>query len=292
MSAKRKDAIEETISLAIGKALDETKKKLINLGQMPAKAAYKKEQAAAEVDPDVAAMEEAGGMNELDFRSMSEGGLSALRGPEYADEVEGQMDFEKDFTVDLTDMGRTEGMKKAASDALGGGVPEVRATTKPIGNVSTDIAVTDAEDAAYAKEGKGQMDFEKDFTVDLTDMGRTEGMKKAASDTFGGGVPEDRATTKPIGNVSTEIKAPAPVGEKARFDGADILDEADIARRADVPEDKLAELFKKTHGSSFDPKSKVDKAKMATITSMIGEDRNLLNISPTQFALKVYARKK
>jgi hypothetical protein len=150
MSAKRKDAIEETISRAIQKALDETKKKLTDLGQAPAKAAYKKEQAAADRDPDVAAMGKAGGMNELDFRSMSEGGLSALRGPEYADEVENQMDFEKDFTVDLTDMGRTEGMKKAASDALGGGIPEVRATTKPIGNVSTDIAVTDAEDAAYA----------------------------------------------------------------------------------------------------------------------------------------------
>jgi hypothetical protein len=36
----------------------------------------------------------------------------------------------------------------------------------------------------------------------------------------------------------------------------------------------------------------MDKAKMATITSMIAENRDLLNLSPTQFALKVYARKK
>ena len=231
MSAKRKDAIEETLSRLIAKAVDKTKEELTNLGQAPAKAAYKKEQAAAEADPDVAAMEEAGGMNEIDFRSMSEGGLAASRGQEYANEVEGQMDFEKDYDP-----------------------------------------------------------------ADPTDMGRTEGMGKMASDTFGGGVPDTEAVVvKPLSgpndNVSTEIKAPAPVGEKARFDGAAILDEADIARRAEVPEDKLAELFKKTHGGSFDPKSKTDKAKMATITSMIGEDRNLLNISPTQFALKVYARK-
>jgi hypothetical protein len=80
--------------------------------------------------------------------------------------------------------------------------------------------------------------------------------------------------------------------DSIEFDGAAILDEADIARRSDVPQDKLAELFKKTHGGSFDPKSKVDKEKMAAITSMIQNDRSLLNLSPTKFALKVYASKK
>jgi hypothetical protein len=226
MSAKRKDAIEETISLAIGKALDETKKKLTNLGQAPAKAAYKKEQAAAEVDPDVAAMEEAGGMGELDFRDFTEQGLAASRGQEYADEVKGQMEFDKDLPGDFKDMGRTADMEKVASEEFGGEFPDV-----------------------YVKK------------------------------------------SEPIGNVTTVTASPPPVAEKAKFDGAAILDEADIARRAEVPEDKLAELFKKTHGGPFDPKSKADKEKMATITSMIGEDRNLLNISPTQFALKVYARK-
>lgn len=188
---------------------------------------FAKEQAAADADPDVAAMEERGGMEGLDFSVMGEKGLSALRGKEYADEVKGQMEFDELVPGDFTDMGRTDAMKEAASEEFGGEFPDT-----------------------------------------------------------------SKSPSEPMGNVTTVVAEPKPAGEKARFDGADILDEADIARRAEVPEETLAALFKKTHGGPFDPKSKMDKAKMATITSMIKENRDLLNLSPTQFALKVYARKK
>jgi hypothetical protein len=188
---------------------------------------FAKEQAAADADPDVSDMEDAGGMDGIDFRSMSEKGLAASRGPEYADEVKGQEEFDELVPGDFTDMGRTNAMEEAASEEFGGEFPDT-----------------------------------------------------------------SKSPSKPMGNVTTVVAEPKPVGEKAKFDGADILDEADIARRAEVPEETLAALFKKTHGGPFDPKLKVDKAKMATITSMIGEDRSLLNLSPTQFALRVYARKK
>jgi hypothetical protein len=186
---------------------------------------FAEEQAAAEADPDVAAMEEAGGMGELDFRDFTEQGLAASRGKEYADEVEGQEEFSRRENPE--EYLRREAMEKAASEKFGGAFPDV-----------------------YAEK------------------------------------PE------PMGNVTTVVGSPPPVAEKAKFDGAAILDEADIARRSDVPQDKLAELFKKTHGGSFDPKSKVDKEKMSAITSMIQNDRSLLNLSPTKFALKVYASKK
>ena len=146
---------------------------------------------------------------------------------------------------------------------------------------------------ASARNKKDQKEFDEAVPGDFKDMGRTEAMKEMASEKFGGEFPDVYVKkSEPMGNVTTVTDSPPPVGEKARFDGADILDEADIARRSEVPADKLAELFRKTHGGPFDPTSKMDRAKMATITSMIGEDRNLLNISPTQFALKVYARKK
>lgn len=146
---------------------------------------------------------------------------------------------------------------------------------------------------AAVKKAADEGEFDELVPGDFTDMGRTNAMEEAASEEFGGEFPDtSKSPSEPMGNVTTVVAEPKPAGEKARFDGADILDEADIARRADVPQETLAALFKKTHGGSFDPKLKVDKAKMATITSMIGENRDLLNLSPTQFALRVYARKK
>jgi hypothetical protein len=72
--------------------------------------------------------------------------------------------------------------------------------------------------------------------------------------------------------------------------GAAPLDETTTASRA-IPVETYDTLFKKTHGGSFNPKSRVDREKMAVIQGMIDEDKSLLKLSPTQFALKVYGRK-
>ena len=243
---------------------------MTNLGQAPAKAAYKKEQAAADVDPDIAAMEEQGGMEEFDFRSMSEGGLAASRGKEYADEVIGQMEFDEDLPGDFKNQVRTEAEKTAANNLFGGAVPEFSdSPSKPIGNVSTEMGSSDKDPNRISSEDP-----------EVPGANFSEGVMPQVVKSTGAflsaePVEDAKAPIKPLGNVST-----------------DLLSGEDIARRSEVPADQLAELFKKTHGGSFDPKSKVDKAKMATITSMIGENRDLLNLSPTQFALKVYARKK
>ena len=48
-----------------------------------------------------------------------------------------------------------------------------------------------------------------------------------------------------------------------------------------------AALFKTTHGSAFDPKSSMDKKKMAAITSLMskaGSDK----LTPNQFAMQIY----
>jgi hypothetical protein len=239
------DAIEETLSRLIAKAVDKTKKGAVSLGKASAR-------------------------NKKD-----------------------QKEFDKAVPGDIKDMGRTEAMKEMASEEFGGEFPDVYVKkTEPMGNVSTVTGSPPARDSTQT-ETEDEMEFDELVPGDFKDMGRTADMEKVASEEFGGEFPDVYAKKpEPMGNVSTVTGSPPPVGEKARFDGADILDEVDIARRSEVPADKLAELFKKTHGGPFDPKSKMDKAKMATITSMIAENRDLLNLSPTQFALKVYARKK
>ena len=54
-----------------------------------------------------------------------------------------------------------------------------------------------------------------------------------------------------------------------------------------VDTDRAAMLFAKTHGSAFDPKSSMDKKKMAAITNLMGQEGSEA-LTPNQFALKIY----
>jgi len=54
-----------------------------------------------------------------------------------------------------------------------------------------------------------------------------------------------------------------------------------------VDTDRAAALFAKTHGSAFDPKSSMDKKKMAAITNLMGQEGSEA-LTPNQFALKIY----
>lgn len=81
-------------------------------------------------------------------------------------------------------------------------------------------------------------------------------------------VADEQPATAPMGNVSTEIGAPK---------AAPVIDEA-----------RMAALFRKTTGTAFDPKSRVDKARMADLTSFIEKDPELLNKSDTKIALDYY----
>ena len=54
-----------------------------------------------------------------------------------------------------------------------------------------------------------------------------------------------------------------------------------------VDADRAAMLFAKTHGSAFEPKSSVDKKKMAAIISLMGQEGSEA-LTPNQFALKIY----
>ena len=55
-----------------------------------------------------------------------------------------------------------------------------------------------------------------------------------------------------------------------------------------IDEDRMASLFRKTTGTDFNPKSRVDKERMAQLTSFIEEDPERLNKSDTKIALDFY----
>ena len=55
-----------------------------------------------------------------------------------------------------------------------------------------------------------------------------------------------------------------------------------------IDEARIAALFRKTTGTAFDPKSRVDTARMADLTSFIEKDPDLLNKSDTKIALDYY----
>lgn len=52
--------------------------------------------------------------------------------------------------------------------------------------------------------------------------------------------------------------------------------------------DEAISLFKNTHGTSFDPKSSMDKGKLDKMKAMLAKQGGLGEMSPNQFALKVY----
>jgi hypothetical protein len=63
------------------------------------------------------------------------------------------------------------------------------------------------------------------------------------------------------------------------------------ADSGEPPTEMLDKLFQTAHGSAFDPKSKLDKAKMAKIQSLLATDPSLADLSPAKFALKLYTTK-
>jgi hypothetical protein len=81
-------------------------------------------------------------------------------------------------------------------------------------------------------------------------------------------VADEQPATAPMGNVSTEIGAPKT---------APVIDEA-----------RMAALFRKTTGTAFNPKSRVDTARMADLTSFIEQDPERLSKSDTKIALDYY----
>jgi hypothetical protein len=85
-------------------------------------------------------------------------------------------------------------------------------------------------------------------------------------------VADEQPATAPMGNVSTEIGAP----------------KAAPAAAPEISEDRMSALFRKTMGTAFDPKSKMDIGKMNQLREFVGGNSDLLNKSDTKIALDYY----
>lgn len=98
-----------------------------------------------------------------------------------------------------------------------------------------------------------------------------------------------------------EALAPIKIQNKKEFDSDGSLQMEDPAmsnrdseQAEQAPDQALVEqLFKTTHGTSFDPKSSRDKQKRAEIEEMLGEmGGGLGKTTPNQFALQLYRKYK
>lgn len=97
----------------------------------------------------------------------------------------------------------------------------------------------------------------------------------------GGLMPPARSGEKGTGKLLTPVRSRS---------FAEATDSAPSARV--VADDEVVQsFFAKTHGGPFDPKSRVDRAKMDKILGMVNADPKLLSMSPGKFAMKVYTSK-
>jgi hypothetical protein len=81
--------------------------------------------------------------------------------------------------------------------------------------------------------------------------------------------------------------APVPAAPAAPAAAPAMAEEIPVAKPV-IDENRLMGLFRKTTGTAFDPKSKMDRARLEELTSFIEQDPERLNKSDTKIALDFY----
>lgn len=115
-----------------------------------------------------------------------------------------------------------------------------------------------------------------------------EGMKRAAQRFFGMSDLEDSPAFEP---------SPAPGKEETKLPGPQSLAELKGQQAAQPPkavpvepdEGKMRDYFRVATGTAYNPKSSRDKAYMEKISRALRENPDLAELSPRQFAVKLYA---
>ena len=85
------------------------------------------------------------------------------------------------------------------------------------------------------------------------------------------------------GRTIDEIAAPELQVDVSKAAKAEIVSED-----SDDYTDQAIALFRNTHGTSFDPKSRMDKGKLEKMRSMLADMGGMGDMTPNQFALQVY----
>lgn len=165
----------------------------------------------------------------------------------------------------------TQGMYSAAKLAA----PAVKSAIEFLGRESSQPVRNRAEAATYMKNRQMAPATSTPESPVPTPVAATEpqddirSMVEATGNALSAEPVLDEPTiSEPIGNVSTDLGPP-----KAKV----VIDE-----------NRMSALFRKTTGTNFNPKSRVDKERMAQLTSFIEEDPERLNKSDTKIALDFY----
>ena len=95
--------------------------------------------------------------------------------------------------------------------------------------------------------------------------------------------PTTAPVTPPVSRSAPEQRSPL----EQQMSAPKAIPVAEPVAAPAVDADRAAMLFAKTHGSAFDPKSSMDKKKMAAINSLMGQEGSEA-LTPNQFALKIY----
>ena len=108
-----------------------------------------------------------------------------------------------------------------------------------------------------------------------------ESMKEGSPSFIGPRVPKATPVPDPNPEFAQAYRDASPA-EKLR-----IRQEAPSAEPAEVDQDRAMALFQNTHGSAFDPKSSMDKGKMAAIQNLMSK-KGSEKLTPNQFSLQIY----
>lgn len=99
---------------------------------------------------------------------------------------------------------------------------------------------------------------------------------------YGSGLNDDYDPTKnEMYGSGPEVEEPAPPK-------AVRVSPEELAENEKSLEQDAISMFKNTHGTEFDPKSKEDRKKLNLMTNLLTEQGGLGKMTPNQFALKVY----
>ena len=124
----------------------------------------------------------------------------------------------------------------------------------------------------------------------LDELYSSEGKKRSAPKPLPDpGEPEEEDILRP---KDPQRGTGAMLRKGQSFSEAMSLGEPTTPKAKLVAEDEMMQsFFAKAHGGSFDPNSRVDKAKMQKILDMVNSDPKLLSLTPGKFAVKLYASK-
>lgn len=200
-------------------------------------------------------------------------------------------EYRKENEAAYEDLAEKNFLQRAVEGGLGG-VASIYAAGK---NIDDTVG-------AYTRAMKGDMAFQNKqkeliargiLDKDGKPIRREEAAPAATAPEFDGGA-LSRALTEapPVQPAETaprtaDVEAAYKEIEAGNVPKAIPVNESEVAAM-ELPEDRMSALFRKTMGTSFDPKSKMDASKMNQLREFVGSNPDLLNKSDTKIALDYY----